>query len=73
MTTKTATKNISFFKEKLDLLDASIKNIVEKKEDILLLVKYSQRVYSEKIVFVDVKIYDKEQNKLNDFYAFLDF
>jgi len=32
-----------------------------------LLLKYTQRAYSEKTVYVDVKIYDKDQNKLNDF------
>ena len=42
-------------------------NIVEKNEDISLLVKYSQRVYSKEIAFIDIKIYDKVQNKLNDF------
>lgn len=42
--------------------------VVEKDENILLLVKYTQRAYSEKYVYVDVKVYEKDQNKLNDFY-----
>jgi len=41
--------------------------IIDKKEDISLLVKYSQRAYSKEIAFIDIKIYDKVQNKLNDF------
>ena len=41
--------------------------VIEKDDDILLLLKYTQRAYSEKFVYVDVKIYNKEQNKLNDF------
>ena len=41
--------------------------VVEKDDDILLLLKYTQRAYSEKTVYVDVKIYEKDQNKLNDF------
>ena len=40
---------------------------VEKAEDISILVQYTQRVYSEKFVQIDIKIYDKDQNKLNDF------
>ena len=41
--------------------------VVEKDDDISLLLKYTQRAYSEKTVYVDVKIYEKDQNKLNDF------
>ena len=40
---------------------------VEKAEDISILVQYTQRIYSEEFVRIDVKIYDKDQNKLNDF------
>ncbi|WP_255465183.1 hypothetical protein [Nitrosopumilus sp. b3] len=43
-------------------------NTVEKQEDLAILVQYTQRVYSEKFVKLDIKIYDKQQNKLNDFY-----
>ena len=32
------------------------------------MVQYTQRVYSEKFVKLDIKIFDKKQNKLNDFY-----
>jgi len=41
--------------------------VVEKDDNISLLLKYTQRAYSEKFIYVDVKIYDKDQNKLNDF------
>jgi len=41
--------------------------VVEKDENISVLVKYTQRAYSEKTVYVDVKVYEKDQNKLNDF------
>ncbi|NRA06079.1 MAG: hypothetical protein HRU07_07995 [Nitrosopumilus sp.] len=40
---------------------------IEKAEDISILVQYTQRVYSEKFIQIDIKIYDKDQNKLNDF------
>ncbi len=56
-----------FTKLKFDEEPIVEESIVEKKEDVSLLVKYSQRVYSEKIVYIDVKIYDKKQNKLNNF------
>ncbi len=41
---------------------------VEKNDDLAILVQYTQRVYSEKFVQIDIKIFDKQQNKLNDFY-----
>ncbi len=43
-------------------------NIVEKQDDLAILVQYTQRVYSEKFVKLDIKIFDKKHNKLNDFY-----
>ncbi len=43
-------------------------SIVEKKDDLAILVQYTQRVYSEKFIQIDIKIFNKEQNKLNDFY-----
>ncbi len=46
---------------------------VEKKDDLAILVQYTQRVYSEKFIQIDVKIFNKEQNKLNDFYQNYDF
>jgi len=41
--------------------------IVEKKDDLGVLVQYTQRVYSTQFAQIEVKIYDKQQNKLNDF------
>ncbi len=46
---------------------------VEKKDDLAILVQYTQRVYSEKFIQIDIKIFNKEQNKLNDFYQNYDF
>jgi hypothetical protein len=40
----------------------------EKKEDIVILVQYTQRVYSENFVKLEIKIFDSQQNKLNNFY-----
>ena len=40
---------------------------VEKKDDLAILVKYTQRVHSEKFAQIDIKIFDKKQNKLNNF------
>jgi len=41
--------------------------VFEKKDDLGVLVQYTQRVYAKQFAQIDVKIYDKEQNKLNDF------
>lgn len=41
--------------------------IIEKKDDLGVLVQYTQRVYSKQFAQIEVKIYDKQQNKLNDF------
>jgi len=39
----------------------------EKNNDLVVLIQYSQRIYSKQFVQIDVKIFDKEQNKFNDF------
>jgi len=41
--------------------------VIEKKDDLGVLVQYTQRVYSKQFAQIDIKIYDKELNKLNDF------
>jgi len=46
---------------------------VEKKDDLAILVQYTQRVYSENFIQIDIKIFNKDQNKLNDFYQNYDF
>jgi len=53
--------------------DSAEESIVEKKDDLAILVQYTQRVYSEKFIQIDIKIFNKEQNKLNDFYQNYDF
>jgi len=40
----------------------------EKKEDIVILVQYTQRVYSENFAKLEIKVFDSQQNKLNNFY-----
>lgn len=55
--------NLSFIEKTID-----DENIIEKTDDLSILVQYTQRVYSEKFAHIDVKIFDKQQNKLNDFY-----
>jgi len=42
--------------------------IIEKNQDISILVQYTQRIYDKSFARIDVKIYDTEQNRLNDFY-----
>ena len=74
-----STRGVIFIQGEFEKLDFSKKVInetiiPEKDENISLLVKYTQRAYSEKYVYVDVKVYDKDQNQLNDFnlnYGFL--
>ena len=70
---KIDTKGIIFINGKfisLSFIEKTIEtqNIVKKQDDIAILVQYTQRVYSEKFVKLDIKIFDKKQNKLNDFY-----
>lgn len=40
---------------------------LDKKNDLQILVQYTQRVYSKTTAHIDVKVYDMGQNKLNDF------
>jgi len=42
--------------------------IIEKNQDISILVQYTQRIYEKSFAQIDVKIYDIEQNRLNNFY-----
>jgi len=41
---------------------------IEKKDDLAIVIQYTQRVYSKNLIQIDIKIFDKDQNKLNDFY-----
>lgn len=50
------------------------KTVLEKNDNLQILVQYTQRVYSKTTAQIDVKIYDPEQNKLRNFnqnYGFL--
>ena len=44
------------------------KVIIEKNDDLAIVIQYTQRIYSEKFLQIDVKIFEKERNKLNNFY-----
>ena len=49
--------------------------IEEKNDDLQILVKYTQRVYSKQHAEIEIKTYDPNQNKLKDFnqnYGFLE-
>lgn len=41
--------------------------IIEKNQDISILIQYTQRIYEKNFAQIDVKIYDIEQNRYNDF------
>jgi len=41
--------------------------IIEKNQDISILVQYTQRIYDKDFARIDIKIFDTEQNRLNDF------
>jgi len=40
---------------------------VDKKDDLEIVVQYTQRAHSKQFIFVDVKIFEKEQNKHDNF------
>jgi len=52
---------------KLSFEEKPIQEEIEKKDELSILVQYTQRVYAKQFAQIDVKIYDKQQNKLNDF------
>ena len=59
---------LSFFEE------STQDTIVEKEDDLQILVQYTQRVYSKQYASIEIKTYDPQQNKLKDFnlnYGFL--
>jgi len=43
-------------------------SVVEKKDDLAILVQYTQQIFSKKFANISMYIFDKEQNTLNDFY-----
>jgi len=48
--------------------DSEKESVVEKQDNLSIIVKYSQRVYSKESVSISIKIFDPIKNKLNDFY-----
>ncbi len=48
--------------------DSKKESVVEKQDNMSILVKYSQRVYSKEPISISIKIFDPIKNKLNDFY-----
>ncbi len=51
------------FEEKLVQQESDI----EKKDDLVIVVQYSSHTYSKKYAYITMKIFDEEQNKLNNF------
>lgn len=51
-----------FHKQDIENTDEVIKN-----NDISILTKYTQRVYSENFIKIDVKVFDKKVNTANNF------
>ena len=51
------------FEEKLVQQESDI----EKKDDLAIVVQYSSHTYSKKYAYITMKIFDEEQNKLNNF------
>ena len=39
----------------------------DKKDDLTLAVQYTQRAHSKQLIFIDVKVFDKEQNNYGDY------
>ena len=39
----------------------------EKKDDLSIITQYTQRAHSKQLIFVDIKIFEKEQNKYYNF------
>ena len=55
------------FKEKTNLQENNIKENNKKEDNITILAKYTQRVYAKQVAQIEIKTFDKEQNKLNNF------
>jgi len=51
------------FEEKLVQQESDI----EKKDDLAIVVQFSSHTYSKKYAYITMKIFDEEQNKLNNF------
>lgn len=44
-----------------------IESNVEKKDDLAIVIQYSSHVYAKKYAYISTKIFDEEQNKINNF------
>lgn len=42
--------------------------IIEKKDDLAIVIQYTQRVHTKNLILIDIKIFDEHQNTLNNFY-----
>ena len=59
--------NNQFIKLSFDEKSIEVEETQDKKDDLALAVQYTQRVHSKQFVFIDVKVFDKEQNNYNDY------
>ena len=55
------------FEEKTMQENMTEENTIEKEDDVQILVQYTQRVYSKQYASIEIKTYDPQQNRLNDF------
>ncbi|ABX12726.1 hypothetical protein [Nitrosopumilus maritimus] len=55
------------FEEKTTQENITEEDTMEKEDDLQILVQYTQRVYSKQYASIEIKTYDPQQNKLNDF------
>jgi len=53
---------LSFIEKIID-----VEQIEAKTDDLSIVTQYTQRAHSKQLIFVDVKIFEKEQNKYSDF------
>ena len=44
-----------------------VEKTIDKKDDLALAVQYTQRAHSKQFVFIDVKVFDKEQNNYSNY------
>jgi len=44
------------------------KAIIEKNDDLAIVIQYTQRVHTKNLILIDIKIFDEQQNTLNNFY-----
>ncbi|MCV0400614.1 MAG: hypothetical protein K5777_01330 [Nitrosopumilus sp.] len=53
---------LSFIKTSVD-----VEEVKEKQDDLSIVSKYTQRAHSKQHIFLDVKIFERDQNKYNNF------